>query len=213
MSYKINPSRCILSIKITSRPTAKCMSRVHCSLHSEDVNKLTVHWRISPYYHNNGITADIVATGQLPAVSHCWDRNTASLLLVTSFVHQTDSVSVTVNVRNCRYLGNAFWWLDLVSRSAATWCYRPHSSKRVNFRSCHSSDNTTRWVKKIRHQTFGRNFTNYYPIKKIFSSQLGSKFATNSCLNISPRFKHVATLPCEIYNNDRLTAFDPGQPG
>jgi len=31
-----------------------------------------------------------------------------------------------------------------------------------------------------------------------FTSRLGSKFATNSCLNIPPRFKHVATLPCEI---------------
>ena len=34
--------------------------------------------------------------------------------------------------------------------------------------------------------------------QKIFISRLGSKFATNLCLNIPPRFKHVATLPCEI---------------
>jgi len=27
---------------------------------------------------------------------------------------------------------------------------------------------------------------------------LGSKFATYSCLNIPPRRKHVATLPCEV---------------
>jgi len=33
---------------------------------------------------------------------------------------------------------------------------------------------------------------------KFFHYRLGSKFATNSCLNIPPRFKHVATLPCEI---------------
>jgi len=32
----------------------------------------------------------------------------------------------------------------------------------------------------------------------LFTSGLGSKFATNSCLNFPPRFKHVATLPCEI---------------
>ena len=58
---------------------------------------------------------------------------------------------------------------------------------------------TTPWVKKTRHQTLGHNFTNYYPIFIIFfTSQLGSKFATNSYLNIPPRFKHVATLPCEI---------------
>jgi len=58
----------------------------------------------------------------------------------------------------------------------------------------------TPWVKKTRHQTLGHNFTNHYTIFKIFfRSQLGSKFATNSCLNIPPRFKHVATLSCEIW--------------
>ena len=31
-----------------------------------------------------------------------------------------------------------------------------------------------------------------------FAVRLTEKFATNSCLNISPRLKHVATLPCEI---------------
>jgi len=31
-----------------------------------------------------------------------------------------------------------------------------------------------------------------------FTSGLSSKFATNPCLNIPPRLKHVATLPCEI---------------
>jgi len=54
--------------------------------------------------------------------------------------------------------------------------------------------------KKRRHQTLGHNFNNYYPIfKKIFTSRLGSKFAINSCFSIPPRFKHVATLPCEIW--------------
>ena len=54
----------------------------------------------------------------------------------------------------------------------------------------------TPWVKKTRHQTLGHN----YPIFKIFfTSRLSSKFATNSCLNIPPCFKHVATLPCEIW--------------
>jgi len=61
-----------------------------------------------------------------------------------------------------------------------------------------SSDNYT-VSQKTRHQTLGRNFTNYYPIFKIFfTNGLSSKFAINSCLNILPRFKHVATLPCEI---------------
>ena len=31
-----------------------------------------------------------------------------------------------------------------------------------------------------------------------FASRLSSKFATNSYLNIPPRLKYVATLPCEI---------------
>ena len=31
-----------------------------------------------------------------------------------------------------------------------------------------------------------------------FTSGLGSKFATNSCLNIPSRFKHVARLLCEV---------------
>jgi len=53
--------------------------------------------------------------------------------------------------------------------------------------------------KKTRHQTLGHNFTNFYPIfQDFFTCRLGSKFATNSCLNIPPRFKRVATLPCEI---------------
>jgi len=35
---------------------------------------------------------------------------------------------------------------------------------------------------------------------KFFTNRLGSKFATNCCLNIPPRVKHVATLGlhCEI---------------
>jgi len=34
--------------------------------------------------------------------------------------------------------------------------------------------------------------------QNFFTIRLGSKFATNSCSNIPSRFKHVATLPCEI---------------
>ena len=55
---------------------------------------------------------------------------------------------------------------------------------------------------KTRHQTLSHNFINYYPIFNFFfTSRLGSKFATSTCLNIPPRFKqikHFATLPCEI---------------
>ena len=31
-----------------------------------------------------------------------------------------------------------------------------------------------------------------------FTGRLTGKFATKSCLNIPPRLKYVATLPCEI---------------
>jgi len=41
--------------------------------------------------------------------------------------------------------------------------------------------------------------TSHQLLQKIFTSVLGSKFATNSCSNIPPRFKHVAILPCEIW--------------
>jgi len=34
--------------------------------------------------------------------------------------------------------------------------------------------------------------------KTVFTGRLSSKFATKVCLNIPPRLKHVATLPCEI---------------
>ena len=38
---------------------------------------------------------------------------------------------------------------------------------------------------------------------KFFTSGLSSKFATNPCLNISPRLKCVATLPCEIWMSEK----------
>ena len=55
--------------------------------------------------------------------------------------------------------------------------------------------------KKTRHQTLSDNFTNWREsdFQNFFTSGLGSKFATNLCLNIPPRFKHVTTLPFEIY--------------
>ena len=42
-----------------------------------------------------------------------------------------------------------------------------------------------------------------YDFQFFFTSRLGSKFATNWCLNIPPRFKHVATLPCEISMSEK----------
>jgi len=91
------------------------------------------------------------------------------------------------------------------NRSISPAC-RAHSSKPAAARLllhalCRVP--STSWVKKTRHQTLSHNFTNYYPIFKIFfTSGHGSKFATNSCLNIPSRFKHVAKLPCEIWMSE-----------
>ena len=53
--------------------------------------------------------------------------------------------------------------------------------------------------KKTRHQTLGHNFTNYYPIFKIFSvDDSAVNLQQNHRLNIPQHFKRVATLPCEI---------------
>jgi len=40
-------------------------------------------------------------------------------------------------------------------------------------------------------------------LKLFFTDGLGSKFATNVCLKIPPRRKHVATLPCEIRMSEK----------
>ena len=52
--------------------------------------------------------------------------------------------------------------------------------------------------KKTRHQLHQL----LAGFQKFFTSGLGSKFATNSCLNIPPRFQHVATLLCEIWMSE-----------
>ena len=39
--------------------------------------------------------------------------------------------------------------------------------------------------------------------KLFFTDGLGGKFATKSCLNIPPRRKYVATLPCEILLSEK----------
>ena len=62
--------------------------------------------------------------------------------------------------------------------------------------------------KKTRHQTLGHNFTNYYPIFKIFfTSRLSSKFATNSCLNIPPRFKNISLHYLVKYECRKMASF------
>jgi len=39
--------------------------------------------------------------------------------------------------------------------------------------------------------------------QNFFTSGLSSKFATNWCLNIPPRLKYVATLPCKIWMSEK----------
>jgi len=51
---------------------------------------------------------------------------------------------------------------------------------------------------KTRHQLNINRFSNFF-----FTDGLASKFATNSCLNISLRLKHVTTLPCEISMSEK----------
>ena len=49
--------------------------------------------------------------------------------------------------------------------------HEPTKSADIVSRQCRTAGIwvTTPWVKKTRHQTLGHNFTNYYPIFKIFS--------------------------------------------
>ena len=62
-------------------------------------------------------------------------------------------------------------------------------------------DCITLWVRKTRHQTLTRNFTKY--LLKILSL-LDLVEICN---------KDIFKYPNNNNNNDRLTAFDPGQPG
>ena len=57
----------------------------------------------------------------------------------------------------------------------------------------------TQWVKKQDTKLLAITSLYINRFSKFFTSRLDSKFATNFCLNIPPRFKHVATLPCEIW--------------
>ena len=83
----------------------------------------------------------------------------------------------------------------VLSKTAKTY-KKAKTKPMVNYKNC---SYVHRESKKTRHQTLSHNFANYYPIFNFFfTCRLSSKFATNSCLNIPPRFKHVATLPYEI---------------
>ena len=66
---------------------------------------------------------------------------------------------------------------------------------------CYSYRNTVAYLHREskKHQSLGHNFAILLSdFQNFLTSRFRSKYATNSCLNIPPRFKHVATLPCEI---------------
>ena len=51
---------------------------------------------------------------------------------------------------------------------------------------------STPWVKKQDTNLLAITSLTIIRFSKFFTTRLGSKFATNSCSNIAPRFKHVA---------------------
>ena len=86
----------------------------------------------------------------------------------------------------------AFSLLCLFEIFKADWLWQASSLLRLIVRT----GINTPWVKK--NKTPNSSLT-IFRFSKFFTTRLGSKFATNSCLNIPPRFKHVATLPCKIW--------------
>ena len=81
--------------------------------------------------------------------------------------------------------------------------FHRHSSAALRFRlsyTCRLPLYLHRESKKTRHQTLSHNFSNYYPIFKIFS--LADSVVNLQQSHVSPRFKHVATLTCEIWMSE-----------
>jgi len=70
---------------------------------------------------------------------------------------------------------------------------------RITYTTPHDSPgNVHRESKKQDTKLLAITSLTIIRFSKIFTSRLRNKFETNLCLNIPPRFKHVATLPCEI---------------
>ena len=87
-------------------------------------------------------------------------------------------------------------WSEVQSCMQPSWCHC-HSLSLASVKSRLILPFYTVSQKK-RHQTLSNNFTNYYPIFKIFSLK-DSVVNLQQTLKIPPRLKHVATLPCEIW--------------
>jgi len=86
---------------------------------------------------------------------------------------------------------------DLVQRLVATWAKFHHSV--VYYNDWSVAKKTTPWVKKQDTKLLAITSLTIIRFSFFVTSRLGRKFATNSCLNIPPRFKHVTTVFCEIW--------------
>jgi len=73
--------------------------------------------------------------------------------------------------------------------------------------------NLHRESKKTRHQTLAHNFTKYWPIFKILSLLDSVGNLQQNHIQIPHHTLNVSLHYNNNNNNDRLTAFDPGQPG
>ena len=82
------------------------------------------------------------------------------------------------------------------------WALRGHSrsSAMSPFDTAHTTSYSTLIHRESKKQdTKLLAITHYYPIFKIFSlADSVVNLQQTHCLNIPPRFKRVATLPCEI---------------
>jgi len=77
-----------------------------------------------------------------------------------------------------------------------------HSVVEWSFHAKTELDSSTLWVKKQDTKRLPITSPNVNRFSNVFTVGLGSKFATNSCLNIPPHLKHVAKLSCEIWMSE-----------
>ena len=88
-----------------------------------------------------------------------WFADTKLELLVLS-QFWTVNAAVHTEVRELEFSSVHVPWTHLTGKMNGRRIARCTAMLRKNY---------TPWVKKTRHQTLGHNFTNYYPIFKIFS--------------------------------------------
>ena len=106
--------------------------------------------------------------------------------------------------RPCRYYMPLSLWQHTVQFTVNDWMplhvyAKKHTNKDWRIAKTIHKLHVHRESKKQDTKLLAITSLNIIRFSIFFSSRLGSKFATNSCLNIPPRFKHVATVPCEIW--------------